>query len=62
MAQMRLTRSLSDKMLLGVCSGIARRWGWDPTIIRVIFVAGTLLGFGTTILIYVILGVVMPRD
>ena len=34
----RLTRSKSERMLLGVCGGIAQWLGWDPTIVRVAYV------------------------
>jgi phage shock protein C len=37
---------------LGVCAGLADRFGMDPTMMRVIFVIGTLVGFGSFILIY----------
>ena len=38
--------------LLGVCSGLANRFNIDPMIVRVIFVLGTLISFGSFILIY----------
>ncbi|BBC74079.1 recombinase RecF [Altererythrobacter sp. B11] len=37
---------------LGVCSGLANYLNIDPLIVRLAFVAGTLFGFGTFILIY----------
>ncbi|WP_284126047.1 PspC domain-containing protein [Parerythrobacter aestuarii] len=36
----------------GVCSGIASYFGWDPMLVRIGFVAGTLIGFGSLILVY----------
>ena len=44
--------------LMGVCSGIARYFGIDATWVRIGFVAGTLLGFGSFILIYLAIGVI----
>lgn len=38
--------------LAGVCAGIANHFGIDPLIVRVAFVAGTILGFGSLILVY----------
>ncbi len=38
--------------VFGVCSGIANYFGIDPLLVRIGFVAGTLLGFGSFILIY----------
>ncbi|MCB0489489.1 MAG: PspC domain-containing protein [Cyclobacteriaceae bacterium] len=48
-----------EKKLFGVCSGLANYFDVDPTIMRVLFIIA-VLGFGTGILIYLILAVVMP--
>ena len=40
---------------LGVCAGLADRFGMDPMIVRLIFVLGTLIGFGSFILIYFVI-------
>lgn len=42
--------------LMGVCSGIADSFGWDVTLVRVGFVAGTLIGFGSLIVVYLAIG------
>lgn len=57
----RLKRSRSDKMISGVCGGIAEYLGWDSTLVRILFVALTFLGWGAPILIYFILALVMPE-
>lgn len=44
--------------LMGVCSGIARYFGIDATWVRLGFVAGTLLGFGSFILIYLAIALI----
>ena len=44
--------------LMGVCSGIANYFGIDPTLVRIGFVAGALLGFGSFILIYLAIGLI----
>jgi len=49
-----------EKKLFGVCSGLANYFDADPTIIRVLFVVA-VLGFGTGILIYLIMAVIMPE-
>ena len=41
---------------MGVCSGIADSFGWDVTLVRVGFVAGTLLGFGSLNVVYLAIG------
>ncbi len=44
--------------LLGVCAGIARYFGIDATWVRVGFIAGTLLGFGSFILLYLAIALI----
>ncbi|MGB3739449.1 MAG: PspC domain-containing protein [Pontixanthobacter sp.] len=44
--------------LWGVCSGIARHFDIDVTIVRIAFVLGTLLGFGSLILVYLAIGLI----
>ena len=48
-----------EKKIFGVCSGLGDYFDIDPTIIRVIFLASVLL-FGTGLLLYIILAIVMP--
>lgn len=50
----RLMRSRTNSRLGGVCGGIAERWGWDPTLIRVLFILSMLLP-GPQVLIYLAL-------
>lgn len=57
----RLCRSSSQKMLAGVCGGVAEYLGWDVTIVRVIWIVLTLAG-GSGILLYLILWLVMPQS
>lgn len=56
----RLSKSRTDKMIAGVCGGIAEYLGWDATIVRIIFVVLTIMGWGSPILLYFILALVMP--
>ena len=56
----RLTRS-DDKMIGGVCAGLAEYLDIDPTIVRIVWVLMVLFaGFG--ILLYVILWLIMPNQ
>jgi phage shock protein PspC (stress-responsive transcriptional regulator) len=50
-----------EKKIAGVCGGLGHYFDIDPTIFRVLFVASVLL-FGTGILLYIILAIVMPED
>ena len=55
----RLYRSRTEKMIAGVCGGVAEYFNTDPTVIRLIWVLITLLG-GAGVLLYIILWIVMP--
>ena len=56
----RLTRS-DDKMIGGVCAGLAEYLDIDPTIVRIVWVLMVLFaGFG--MLLYVILWLIMPKQ
>lgn len=56
------TRSDQGRMIAGVCIGLARRFGISVTVIRLAFVLATVLGFGTAVILYVVLWIVMPLD
>ena len=56
------TRQRRGAMLAGVCAGLAERFEISVTVIRLAFVIAFLLGFGTSLLLYVVLWVVMPVD
>lgn len=58
----KLYRSRNNRMLFGVCAGLANFFGMDPTIMRLIFAAGTLFGFGSFIFIYIVLFIVVPEE
>jgi len=57
----RLTRSSNDKMIAGVCGGLASYFEIDPTLVRLGFVALLLLG-GSPVLAYLVLWLLMPLD
>lgn len=56
----KLRKSRTDKMIAGVCGGIGEYLKWDPTLIRILFVILVLSSFGTMVLIYFILALIMP--
>jgi phage shock protein C len=56
----RLYRSSTNKILAGVCGGIAENYNIDPTMVRVIAVLLALLS-GIGILAYLILWIVVPQ-
>jgi phage shock protein PspC (stress-responsive transcriptional regulator) len=55
-----LYRNENDKVLGGVCSGLAYYLKIDPAIVRVLFALVTLGGFGSGIPLYIILWIVLP--
>ncbi len=57
----RLTRSSGDRMIVGVCGGIARYLGVDATVVRIAAVVLTLIG-GTGALLYAAGVLLMPSD
>lgn len=44
--------------VMGVCSGIGSYFGFDPLWARIGFVAATLFGFGTPVIIYLAIGLI----
>ena len=57
----KLCKSSRDKKISGVCAGIANYFDIDPTIVRLAWVAFTLMG-GSGILAYIIAALIMPED
>jgi phage shock protein C len=57
----RLLRSESDRMIAGVCSGIGRYFGVDPTLVRLVFVIFAFVG-GSGIVAYLVMWLVVPRE
>jgi phage shock protein C len=56
----RLTRSETDRMLVGVCGGLGEYFGIDSTIVRVAFVVLALFG-ASGIVLYLALWLIVPR-
>ncbi|WP_278336126.1 PspC domain-containing protein [Rhodohalobacter mucosus] len=56
----KLRKSHTDKMVAGVCGGIAEYLGWDSTIIRIIFLILVFSSVGSMVLLYFILALIMP--
>ncbi len=56
----RLMRDLDQRMIGGVCAGIARRYDWDPTLVRVAVVLAAVISGGIVLVAYLAAWVVMP--
>lgn len=62
MAEKKLKRS-ANKMLAGVCGGLAEYWNLDPTLVRVVFAALTIFSAAFPgVLLYIIMALVMPQE
>jgi phage shock protein C len=57
----RLVRSRDNRWLGGVCGGVAQYTGLDPNLVRLLVVLGTILGFGSLLLVYIVAWIVMPQ-
>ena len=60
--QKRLYRSTQDRMFAGVCGGIGEYLDVDPTLVRLVFVALSLLSSGSGLVIYIILMLIVPEQ
>ena len=59
---MALHRSRRNRMIAGVCGGLAETLGWDPTMVRLLYVLVSILSAAFPgILVYVILWIVAPE-
>lgn len=57
----QFTRSRNDKMIAGVCGGLARYFDVDPVVVRLVFVLSVVFA-GVTPLIYLVLWLIMPEE
>ena len=60
MENKKLTRS-NNRMLAGVCAGLADYFGWDVTIVGIIYSFATVFTAFSGIIVYIILWIVMPE-
>ena len=57
------TRSRDDRMIAGVLGGIAHRYGWNSTVLRIVFVLVSIASVAFPgILVYLILWLLMPEE
>jgi len=58
----RLSRPRTDRMVAGVCAGVARYLGVDATGVRIGYAVVVILTWGAALLAYPVLWVLMPED
>lgn len=56
----KLLRSADERMIAGVCGGLAEYFNLDPVIVRLAFLLFTAAG-GSGVLIYIVMLIVMPE-
>jgi phage shock protein PspC (stress-responsive transcriptional regulator) len=62
MASNPLRRSRRNRMIAGVCGGLAQWLGWDATLVRVLYVVVSVLSVAFPgILVYIVLWILMPE-
>jgi phage shock protein C len=60
---MAVLRSRHDKVIAGVCGGLARSLGWNSTVVRILYVVVSIASVAFPgILVYIILWIVMPLE
>lgn len=57
----QLVRLRDDRMVAGVCSGVAGYLGLDPTLVRLLAVLGVVFSFGAALVAYVVAWILMPE-
>ena len=57
----KLYRSTNDKKLAGICGGLGDYFNVDPTVVRILFVAGFFLSGSLMFWLYLILWIIIPE-
>lgn len=56
-----LQRPRTGRVIAGVCAGLARRFGWNANVVRLVFILSCLIP-GPQFLIYIIMWIVIPLE
>jgi phage shock protein C len=60
--QRLLRRSSENRMIAGICGGLAEYFGMDPVLMRVLYVVGSIVSVGFPgILVYILLWIIIPE-
>ena len=57
----RLVRSRDDRWISGVCGGVASYLGVDANLVRLVVMLGTIFGFGSLFIAYIVAWILMPQ-
>lgn len=58
----KLYRSTSDRMIAGICGGLGEYFGIDSTLVRLIFVLGSIFTGSVLFWVYIIMLIVIPEE
>jgi phage shock protein PspC (stress-responsive transcriptional regulator) len=58
----RLVRPYDDRVISGVCAGVARYLNLDPTLVRILTVLLVVVGFFTPVVVYLAAWLLMPEE
>jgi phage shock protein PspC (stress-responsive transcriptional regulator) len=56
-----LQRPRTGRVIAGVCAGLARRFGWNANIVRLLFLLSCLLP-GPQFIVYIVMWIVIPAE
>jgi phage shock protein C len=59
--QSRIYRAREGKMFAGICAGLSAAYGWDPIVVRLLFVSLVFFGVGLLIPAYFVAWIVIPK-
>ena len=62
MAEKKLYRSETDKMIAGICGGIAEVYGYDPSLVRLLTAIFVIFTSGTGFIAYLIAWLIIPHE
>lgn len=58
----KMERPRKDRILAGVCAAIANYFGWDPTLVRIVYALLTVFTAFSGFIIYFILLLIIPEE
>ena len=58
----QLYKSSTDKKMMGVCGGLAEYFNLDSSLVRVLAIFAFLISSGSAIVLYILLGIILPYD
>jgi phage shock protein C len=58
----KLYRSRTNRYIAGVCGGLGDYFKMDPTLVRLIFVLAALVGWGTPVILYIVMAIIVPEE